>query len=1127
MGRPESERRYLRQAVKEGLLTVDHATTIIAELERRRESGLHAIRDIAIRTGKLTEKLAYALFHRVSKEMREVPPNLRRVNGFEVLGPLGKGSMSVVFKARQVSLDKIVALKVLPPGLSEDPVFQERFLREARAAAKLNHPNVVAALDAGRADGYHYFAMEYVDGSTVRDIVTARGPIDEREALKVAYFVARALKHAHAAGILHRDVKPANIMLTRDGKVKLTDLGLAKIENDPQESHLTEVGKSVGTPYYMSPEQARRGRTADARSDIYALGATLFYMLTGRPPFDGETPSLILEKHVRAPVPDPRSYEPEIDERTSVVVRRALEKRPESRYQTPGEMAQAIKAVLQGRSPNTPDPDADPLPSARSGRITTQSGRVKAQSGRHRSAGARSGEMPPVPRTSPAGELPSLPSLPSLPALPPLPGGGTQWPQGAPLYVAAAPAPSGSTSGRRKAVTLAAAQGGAVGMSSMTLTPVWLDPVTGKSSLSQMKAARRRVGARRKEESSVPLIVSLVVALVGVTAGALIATSGGKESEAAKVGKGTERARAARASPDEPGASRPSGAGGTRRAGAGARPLSLDEEMKARAEALDRAEAERLAKDPVAAEAARLAREAARSAAEAKELARRAKEEEEKRAKRAAEELEKGIARETRDHASTLAEVAQRLKEEDVAGALRLLDAAVARYGTQAVRARAELDLAGVRAIERLEKLARGGLERRLGEKERLAFAKGITLEGEVLELTDAGEVVVKPAAGGRFSMPVRDLTLFEQRRLARLGLPSEKQAEVYAAEGLLYLYTGEREKARRRLELALEQGSDVKVFLDRLAEMAGAAGASSAAADPAPGKEVAGGPAAPAGPSGGAGTDAAPAGGSAGGARPEEDDDWEKADPTPSSGSAGASPGAGEEKKPEGREKGPPPVERLTEEICIRIFEIAPKSFLPDGFVHFQYGLMESKRLPGDFALEGGDLRYDVETSTLRLEGPARRITHKAVFTGGVKLEAQLAFVSAPSRSSALVLFAEEAGARGSALESVFGIDLSDRRKGKVVARSGPIDPFEVAIRETKTMMGYRFHLEVEPLSLAGVDGATRARLEGVEVEGKARRVGLAAAGVNAQLRGIDISGRLDLGWVARELAKKPVLGR
>ena len=306
MGRPESERRYLRAAVRDGYLSVDQCATIVGELERRRESGLHAIRDLTIRTGHLGEKIAYKIYQRVSQEMREVPDDLARVNGFDVIEPLAKGSMSAVFKARQVSLDKIVALKILPPGLSEDPVFHERFVREARAVARLNHPNIVAALDAGKADGYHFFAMEYVDGSTIREIVQARGPIDEREALKVAYFVARTLKHAHAAGIVHRDIKPANVMLTRDGKVKLTDLGLARLDADNGDPSLTQVGKSVGTPYYMSPEQARSGFATDTRSDIYALGATLFYMLSGRPPFEGETPSAILAKHVQAPVPDVR-----------------------------------------------------------------------------------------------------------------------------------------------------------------------------------------------------------------------------------------------------------------------------------------------------------------------------------------------------------------------------------------------------------------------------------------------------------------------------------------------------------------------------------------------------------------------------------------------------------------------------------------------------------------------------------------------------------------------------------------------------------------------------------------------------------------------------------------------------
>ncbi len=297
MPRLEAERRFLRAAQQEGYLTLEEAADLVERLEEAGLEGLHAIRDLAIRHRFLSEKVAYRIFQAVSQELREIPEGIARIGNYEIIERIGRGSMGVVYRARHASLGKEVALKLLPPRLSQDPLFVERFLREARAAARLNHPNIVAALDAGRADGFHYFAMELVSGASVKEVVETYGPVEEREALKVAFFVSKALRHAHEMGIVHRDVKPANIMITHDGRVKLTDLGLARV-TDAADCTLTQDGRSVGTPYYMSPEQAVEDRAVDARCDIYSLGCTLYYMLVGRPPYDAPTPSAILAKHV-------------------------------------------------------------------------------------------------------------------------------------------------------------------------------------------------------------------------------------------------------------------------------------------------------------------------------------------------------------------------------------------------------------------------------------------------------------------------------------------------------------------------------------------------------------------------------------------------------------------------------------------------------------------------------------------------------------------------------------------------------------------------------------------------------------------------------------------------------------
>ncbi|NQT89530.1 serine/threonine protein kinase, partial [bacterium] len=223
------------------------------------------------------------------------------IGGYEVLEQLGKGGMGTVFKARQVSMDRLVALKVLPPKLAEDEAYVARFVREARAAAKLTHPNIVQGYDVGEADGTHYFAMELVDGPSVKNLLDRSGTIEEKKALNIAGAVARALEEAQRHGIVHRDIKPDNIMINSRGIVKLADLGLAR--TTAKVDTVTLDGTAIGTPQYMSPEQVRAEPDLDTRADIYALGATLYHMVTGEFPFDGPTPAAIIAKHIADPVP--------------------------------------------------------------------------------------------------------------------------------------------------------------------------------------------------------------------------------------------------------------------------------------------------------------------------------------------------------------------------------------------------------------------------------------------------------------------------------------------------------------------------------------------------------------------------------------------------------------------------------------------------------------------------------------------------------------------------------------------------------------------------------------------------------------------------------------------------------
>jgi|GEM_PF-1122983 len=279
--------------------------------------------------------------------MPEPDSKLSKIGGFELLATLGKGGMGVVFKARQVSMDRIVALKVLPPSLAKNEAFVQRFLREARSAARLNHPNIVQGIDVGQAEGHYYFAMEFVDGTTVRDMIKAQGRLDEKTALNIVGAVARGLEHAAKHGIIHRDIKPDNIMVARDGAVKLADLGLARTTEKPDT--MTIEGTALGTPYYMAPEQVRAETDLDTRADIYALGATLFHMVTGEFAFTGANAGAIMARHLSDPVPSAKDKCPEVSRATDELIQRMMAKDPADRPQTPTELLGEIRDALAGK----------------------------------------------------------------------------------------------------------------------------------------------------------------------------------------------------------------------------------------------------------------------------------------------------------------------------------------------------------------------------------------------------------------------------------------------------------------------------------------------------------------------------------------------------------------------------------------------------------------------------------------------------------------------------------------------------------------------------------------------------------------------------------------------------------
>lgn len=282
------------------------------------------------------------------------PKNLS--SRYELGEIIGFGGMSEVHKARDVRLSRDVAIKVLRADLARDPTFYLRFKREAQNAAALNHPAIVAVYDTGEAevDGgpLPYIVMEYVDGDTLRDIVRGKGPLPPRRAMEIIADVCAALDFSHKAGIVHRDMKPANIMINRSGAVKVMDFGIARAIADSS-NPMTQTAAVIGTAQYLSPEQAR-GETVDARSDVYSVGCVLFEILTGEPPFTGDSPVAVAYQHVREDPRLPSHVYSGVPRELDSVVLKAMSKNPANRYQSAAEMRADLIRVLGGQKPSAP-----------------------------------------------------------------------------------------------------------------------------------------------------------------------------------------------------------------------------------------------------------------------------------------------------------------------------------------------------------------------------------------------------------------------------------------------------------------------------------------------------------------------------------------------------------------------------------------------------------------------------------------------------------------------------------------------------------------------------------------------------------------------------------------------------
>ena len=337
-------------AMKLGFTSLEKVDECLRLQEKMKELGVapKKLGEIMLAKGYLTDGQVKEIF-----KYQGMKGGHTSIQGYKIISKIGQGAMGSIYKALQVSMDRIVAIKCLAPKYAQNDKFRERFLREARAVARLNHPNIIQGIDVGDSNGVHYFAMEYIDGPTVGELLKRGGALDEKRALNIITQIARALQHAFNHGIIHRDIKPDNIMLTREGVAKLCDLGLAKVAT-PQDNDAagTKPGASMGTPYYIAPEQARGEQTVDTRADIYSLGASFYHMTAGDVPFPGQSAADVISKHLTEPVTPPRVKNPLISGQVDWVVVKMMQKAREDRYQTPNDVVKDLEAIAAGGMPD-------------------------------------------------------------------------------------------------------------------------------------------------------------------------------------------------------------------------------------------------------------------------------------------------------------------------------------------------------------------------------------------------------------------------------------------------------------------------------------------------------------------------------------------------------------------------------------------------------------------------------------------------------------------------------------------------------------------------------------------------------------------------------------------------------
>jgi eukaryotic-like serine/threonine-protein kinase len=381
----ENEALFLRQAVRAGVVDPDKGTAALYVFSQLKEMGAQfTFGQFLVERGLLSNIALSAL---ESSTGGEKVKTISTVGDFKLLELIGEGQNGAVFRATQISLDRPVALKILNSDIAASTDSLERFQHEARATARLNHPNVVHGIAVGTDQGLHYFAMELVEGGSAKELLEkSDGALDEVTALKIIVEAAEGLKAAHNEGLLHRDLKPDNILLTLEGQAKLADLGISQ-NLTPKPAGAVTSNDFWASPPYVAPEVIRGFADNDPRSDIYSLGATLFELLAGTPPFTADTPEEVMQMHLTSPVPDIQTYRPDVTIQTASLLKRMLAKDVNERVPNAQTVVDGVSRILEMKKmQSTPaEPAPEPAPAPR--RAPKVDLRQRAQAGRRGSSG--------------------------------------------------------------------------------------------------------------------------------------------------------------------------------------------------------------------------------------------------------------------------------------------------------------------------------------------------------------------------------------------------------------------------------------------------------------------------------------------------------------------------------------------------------------------------------------------------------------------------------------------------------------------------------------------------------------------------------------------------------------------